>query len=388
MTPASLFQFEPTVRIGLCENEPFGLVPHGKYSVDAAENQVFYLPLHADSFMKVKGLEIGRGFHWSQRRDLRFPGVIRLERDNDRSRLLNIVKAEEYLKMVVGSEMNPLAPPELIKAHAIISRSWLMRQLMRGGKSQRQAADTNPFIRYTESDAHIGYDVCNDDHCQRYQGLDAVTETSSAAVEATRGIVLTDVSSGSITDARFSKCCGGKSEIYSTCWGDMDFESLQSVDDPYCAPDRLHRHDVSRLLKDYDALTDDYYRWRRVVPAALIAANIRNMFGVDVGGVISMKALRRGPSGRISLLKISGTDSEIEIGKELTIRRVFSDSHLYSSAFDIEKTDDGFTLTGHGWGHGVGLCQIGAAVMAAEGYSHEQILSHYYRNTQLSKLYD
>lgn len=379
------FPFEPTVRVGLCEDAPFGLEPHGPYDVDAAEQMLTYTPRTPQCAMGVRGLQIGRGFHWQQERAMRFPGLIQLRHVNGHTLLLNMVKAEEYLASVVGSEMNPLAGAEYIKAHAVISRSWLLRMLMAKKRKEPQASP----LRWTQADAHEHYDVCPDDHCQRYQGLEAVTPASRAAVEATRGLVLVD-SDGEVADARFSKCCGGRTELFSSCWDDVDYPYLQSVEDPYCSPERIAASgiDMGQYLKEYDRLTTDFYEWEARVPASLIREKVKCGYGRDLGEIIELKALRRGSSGRIVELQIAGTAGALSVGKELEIRRLLSDTHLRSSAFAVTGLDDGiFTLKGRGWGHGVGLCQIGAAVMAAEGRSFREILAHYYPGTSLTTIY-
>ncbi len=391
MTDASHFPFEPIISVGLCDGTPFGLKPVGNYAIEASEEQISYMPESDNSYMLVTGMEIGCDFHWQQKLDLRFGGVLNLRRDGDKSQLINILKVESYLKCVVGSEMNPEAPAELVKAHAVISRSWALRQLSRrvGNTSIPHDTDnSDAIITWSESDAHKDYNVCADDHCQRYQGLDAVTAASEAAVVSTRGIVLMDAVSGLIADARFSKCCGGQTELFSTCWGDIDYPYLKSVKDEFCTPERLNRYDKKTLLKDYDRLTDDYFSWKRIVSRQIVKDNLRRYYNRDIGDVIDLNPLGRGPSGRIHTLEVVGSSGRIVIGKELAIRRLLSDTHLYSSAFDVSAHEDGFLLAGKGWGHGVGLCQIGAAVMACEGYTWQEILSHYYPGTNLSKLYE
>lgn len=384
---------EPLVRVCLCEDSPFGLKPHGRYDTDYTEDMITFSPLDADSYMQVNGLVIGRQFHWQQHLDMRFEGVVQLHRSEGSSRLLNILKAERYLTSVVGSEMNPHAPVEFIKAHAVIARSWLIKLLhnARNIDKPQQSFETSAdrLISWVSASPHTGYDVCPDDHCQRYQGLDAVTERSAAAVAETRGVALTDCN-GIVADTRYSKCCGGQTELYSTCWDDRDIPYLRSVGDPYCHPDRLRealRHEP-HLLKDYDMATTDYYEWTAEITKSQVRDNLKAKFGIDIGDVLSLRALRTGASGRISHLLVSGSRGDFTIGKELNIRALLSDSHLYSSAFTIEDCDDTFVLHGRGWGHGVGLCQTGAAVMAAEGASHTEILQHYYPDTQLQKIYD
>ncbi|MCM1318913.1 MAG: SpoIID/LytB domain-containing protein [Muribaculaceae bacterium] len=379
---------EPTVRIGLSEEGGFGLKPYGSYDVSASEGSVAYTPVKDDAFMEISGIRIGRDFHWESKRTMRYGGIIRLQRDNNKTILLNLLKAEKYLQSVVGSEMNPNAPEEFIKAHAIIARSWLLK-MMTSKRPNQQFAQKNSNIRWTTASAHKLYDVCPDDHCQRYQGLDAITANSIIAVEATRGLILID-NDGEIADTRYSKCCGGKTELFSTCWESVDYPYLTSFEDPYCHPSRLTAALTiyPHLLKDYDASTRDYYEWDEEVPTALIEKNLREQYNVDIGHIIDLHPLQRGPSGRISELEVVGSNGSLVIGKELSIRRLLSKSHLLSSAFTIKPGQDLFILRGRGWGHGVGLCQIGAAVMAAEGKSFREILGFYFPNTILSKVYE
>lgn len=384
---------EPLVRIGLCENETFGLYPHGAFSVNASDDVVTYMPHDDDAYMLIKGLQIGRGFHWQQSRDMKFGGVIQISKHNGRTLLLNMIKAERYLQSVVGSEMHPDAPQEFVKSHAIISRSWLFRQLQIKNKklfsqSAEYNSESNRLISWTESDEHKDFDVCPDDHCQRYQGLEAMTPSSKKAVDATRGLVLTDMG-GEIADTRYSKCCGGITELFSSCWGDIEIPYLVSVVDPYCSPNRLKAAMKKNpfLLKEYDASTIDYYDWKVEVSASLIEDNLIKLYDTDIGRIEDLQPLKYGPSGRIVELKVVGSRNSVIIGKELSIRKLLSETHLYSSAFKINKMAGGFMLHGKGWGHGVGLCQIGAAVMAVEGYTCEQILAHYFPGTTLSQLY-
>lgn len=381
--------FEPLVRVGLCEDSGFGLHPEGPYDVNASENQIVYTPLSPDSRMKVSGITIGRGFHWESKHTFRYRGSIILSRNCGKSLLVNALKAEEYLQSVISSEMSPDAPAEYLKAHAIISRSWLL-QILSGAKRPETAEnyEAGHIITYTQNEAHTGFDVCPDDHCQRYQGIDAINPAALRAVMDTRGNVLTF--RGEIADARFSKCCGGITERFSTCWNNLDYPYLPAKEDPYCDPSALSPQlsaGLRRCLKNYDADTS-YYRWEKTVPKELIRQNLRKQHNLNLGEIISLEPLSRGDSGRIHRLRIIGSKGSVIIGKELTIRRLLSDSHLYSSAFEIEKTSAGFLLRGRGWGHGVGLCQTGAAVMALRGMTCREILSFYYPGTSLTKIYD
>lgn len=382
---------EPLVRVALSEDSPFGLHPHGRYAVNAAEGMITYHPLEEDSCMEIKGIRIGRDFHWDTVCSFTYAGVVQVAKQGGHTLLLNIMKAEKYLESVTGSEMHPQAPIEFAKAHAVIARSWLLRQMTLPPAPPSAACTpiAGRHITWTQASAHKGFDVCCDDHCQRYQGLGSVSETSAQAVDLTRGLVLTD-DDGNIADTRYSKCCGGVTELFSTCWEDSDYPYLVPVSDPFCHPDRLKAALALHpsLLKDYDSLTRDYYEWTREIPASEIVQNLRRRFGMDIGDVVDLVPVLVGPSGRLRELLVKGTVGEVVIGKELAIRRLLSPTHLYSSAFTVKRTGSVFRLEGKGWGHGVGLCQIGAAVMAVEGCTCSQILEHYYPHTHLSKIYD
>ena len=337
---------------------------------------------------------IGRDFHWQQNLGLRFQGSMRTTDVKGVPWYVNDIDVEQYLISVICSEMAPAAPAELLKAHAIISRTWLMHAILQqedtnGEKCHHQVTDGETYHHQViyERDAHTAFDVCADDHCQRYQGVhDNINEAVANAVKSTEGIVLEY--HGQICDARFSKCCGGTTELFSTCWADIDYPYLTSHPDPYCDPEK---HPLNKYaLNTYDYATKDYYRWQITVSGEDIRRFILEKTGMDLGDITDLEALERGPSQRIKKLRITGKLRSIIVSKELEIRRLLSPTHLYSSAFDISKTDDKkhvFQLRGRGWGHGVGLCQIGAANMAEEGYTHKQILDFYYPDTQLTKIY-
>ncbi len=383
--------FEPIVRVGLCENEAFGLNPVGSFQINASENQITYTPLSHDSHMEVSGMTIGRCFHWQSRCTLRYNGVFMFSKDeNGNSRLVNLIKAEEYLKSVISSEMNPDAPSEYLKAHAIISRSWLMRILHHTSILPSLNSKTpQGLISYTQNDAHSFFDVCADDHCQRFQGIDPINDQACMAVRDTHSLILVDTD-GRIADTRFSKCCGGTTELFSTAWNDIDFSYLPAKDDPYCDPSILSAEEKTALhkcLKDYDASTS-YYRWQTHIDSALIRQNVISLYGEDPGEILALYPLLTGPSGRIREIHIEGSLCSCNIGKELMIRKILSHTHLLSSAFTIHPDAGGFTLRGKGWGHGVGLCQTGAAVMALRGYTCNEILEFYYPGTRIISYYD
>ena len=287
--------------------------------------------------------------------------------------------------------MKATAGLELLKAHAVISRSWLLAQMKRREENKEQKNGFFSFIkkddeliRWYDREDHTIFDVCADDHCQRYQGITKQTNRAvEQALRATRGQIL--CSGDEICDARFSKCCGGVTEEFQYCWEDTPKPYLVSVEDPFC-----NTHDkavLSQVLNDYDQETNDFYRWTVEYTVDEISNLINEKLKDDFGTITDLIPLERGKSGRIWKLKIVGTKKTFTIGKELEIRRALSESHLYSSAFDVEKTATGFRLNGKGWGHGVGLCQIGAAVMGQQGYRYDEILLHYYRGAEIKKIY-
>ncbi len=345
----------------------------------------------------VENAMMGIGFHWQRSYPLILKGEPEFlsSPENGISLICNI-EIEDYLRSVVSSEMNPDAPFEFIKAHAIIARSWAVNAYLKSRlphqKDSESSISGETIIRIYDRSDHTLFHLCNDDHCQRFQGESAVTAKAEKAVTDTAGLVLTD-RSGKIADARYSKCCGGKTEIFSICWQNRDLDYLQSIDDPWCdlsaLPD-MHRQKILKsVLKNYDReTTPDFYRWKRSVLPEIIKNRLHLDFNIDIGVPVLLTPVKRGPSGRISLLRITGTEGEITIGKELAIRRLLSDDCLLSSAFDIDNGKDRFILEGKGWGHGVGLCQIGAAAMAFHGYSAADILNHYYPHTSLTHIND
>ena len=313
----------------------------------------------------LKNVRIGIGFHWDRHEDQEFAGQLEIRNNADGTQTaINTIDLEEYLCSVISSEMNANSPMELLKAHAVISRSWAIRAM--------------------EHPNHEGYHVCADDHCQRYEGLRRMNERAVQAVRETTGQVLTY--NGEICDCRYYKCCGGQTEIWRTCWEDIDVPYIQSVTCDYC---KSPSPKVLRLvLNDYDQETKDFRDWKVTYTAEELSEIIRSKSGIDFGQIVDLIPLHRGASGRIDSLKIVGTKHTEVIGKELKIRLWLSKSCLYSSWFEVEKDIQNsvvsFLLSGHGWGHGAGLCQIGAAVMASEGHKYEDILAYYYVGSRLS----
>lgn len=343
-----------------------------------------------DTFILENQL-IGRGFHWERAIRSILPGKVELTGDKDFP-LINILDIEVYLQCVVGSEMNPDAPIEFLKAHAIISRSWAAGKVLKCHQMSNEGKRiTDDEIKSWEDTAdHIGFDVCSDDHCQRYQGIQPLSERARDAILSTSGMILTDTE-GNLIDARFSKCCGGRTERFDTCWQDTNPPSLISREDPWCDLSDMSDPDREKLLrsvlKEYDRSTQGGHTWEANLTGEEIADFIRVKFGHDTGKILDLIPLERGASGRIKLMKFVGEKKSLTIGKELMIRKALSPSHLYSSWFDLTPTEAGnFLLSGHGWGHGVGLCQVGAARMATAGHSAEEILTFYYPGAQITDL--
>lgn len=358
--------------------------------------------MFAEPSFILYGVTIGVDFHWERKVTQKFAGTLKFIVDGGKVTAVNIVGVEDYLLSVISSEMKASAGLEFLKAHAVISRSWVMAQVEhRQSHVSRTPEPSCPvsepvegageYIKWFDHDDHTLFDVCADDHCQRYQGLTmAVGDTVRKAVDQTWGLVLT--SEGKICDARFSKCCGGRMELFSTCWEDKDYPYLQPLPDTadcveggdvFC--DTKDEKILSQVLNDYDLETKDFYRWTTEYSRTDVSELVRRRFGIDFGTIRDLVPIERGPSGRLKRLKVVGDKKTMVIGKELIIRRWLSESHLKSSAFDIKWVGDRLVLDGSGWGHGVGLCQIGAAVMAAKGYTFDRILLHYYPGSTLER---
>lgn len=384
--------------------------------------ELTFTPLDEDSSFSLYDVTIGINFHWERQETQSFIGTLKLVVYEGKITAINILPAEDYLTSVISSEMNATSSLEFLKAHAVVSRSWLLAQIeKRKAMSKKQGdffsfvkTDTE-YIRWYDREDHTIFDVCADDHCQRYQGITKATNQSVAeAVKATRGQVM--MYKNSICDARFSKCCGGITEEFDTCWENKKYPYLTAVRDDKndaampdltieeeadkwirSTPDSFcnthDKHIISQILNNYDQETTNFYRWKVRYTQEEIAELIRTNTKCDYGQIIDLIPIERGKSGRISKLKIVGTLKTLIIGKELEIRRTLSDTHLFSSAFVVDKgpqQDDvpaWFELTGAGWGHGVGLCQIGAAVMGEKGYNYNDILLHYYKDADIRKLY-
>lgn len=436
----------PQVKVGIMSEPVIDFVLNGEYKVNGValtgaqhaechEGKVVWNGVSYDELLfephneekgwfTLVGVTIGVNFHWERKEDQSFRGSLKLIVEHGKLTTVNILSVEEYLLSVISSEMSATASLELLKAHAVISRSWLLAQIDKNKKlaqndeqytTVQQSGDE--YIKWYDREDHVNFDVCADDHCQRYQGITREsTDTVRKAIEATFGKVL--MYDGELCDARFSKCCGGVYEEFENCWEPKHYPYLVAKRDdkdednfpdltkesaaeewiltkPKAFCNTTDAKILSQVLNNYDQETQDFYRWRVSYTQDEIKELIKNRSGVDYGKIKDLQPVARGTSGRLYKLKIVGEKLTRVIGKELEIRRTLSPSHLYSSAFIVERHDvdaDGypakFVLRGAGWGHGVGLCQIGAAVMGEKGYNYKEILLHYFINAQITTLYN
>ena len=386
--------------------------------------ELTFTPQDDQNSFSLYDVTIGLNYHWERQETQVFSGTLKLVVDEEKIVAINILPVEEYLTSVISSEMNANSSLELLKAHAVVSRSWLFAQIEKrkalSGKDEGFFSFTKTkeeYIRWYDREDHTIFDVCADDHCQRYQGITKATNATVAeAVKATRGRLL--MYDKKICDARYSKCCGGATEEFENCWENTHYPYLSSIRDtdkeenlplpdltkeeeaerwirkaPKSFCDTHDKKILSQILNNYDQETTDFYRWKVRYTQTELAELIRTNTKSDYGDIIDLIPVQRGPSGRICKLKIVGTLKTFTIGKEMEIRRVLSDSHLFSSAFVVDKGEvkegipQNFILSGAVWGHGVGLCQIGAAVMGEKGYSYEEILLHYYKGAEIRKFY-
>lgn len=435
-----IYHTEPKVSVGILWNNKITFVlntnysilgtdTQGEYTVTLSDNnkilyngelydELVFEPKDANASFTLREVVIGINFHWERKEDQVFEGALKLIVDNGLITVVNVLPVESYLTSVISSEMSATASLELLKAHAVISRSWLLAQIE---KNKEIVANKEKYSTFTETDTeiirwydredHTRFDVCADDHCQRYQGItraSANLETVKQAISETFGQLL--ISEGKICDARFSKCCGGIVEEFQNCWEDIKYPYLVKLRDdvntadipdltieaesvkwiqsrPSAFCNTQDKKILGQVLNNYDQETTDFYRWSVSYSQEELSALVMKRSGIDFGLIEDLIPLERGTSGRLVKLKIIGSKKTLIIGKELEIRRILSTSHLYSSAFIISKSESAFTLTGAGWGHGVGLCQIGAAVMGEKGYTYDKILLHYYVGAQIEKKY-
>lgn len=391
-------------------------------------DELLFEPINQEASFDLIDVVIGINFHWERKENQRFTGSLKFIVEQGLVTAINRIGMEDYLKSVISSEMSATASEELLKAHAVISRSWLLCPMHKSANPENNEQSTKHseshseqttlnHIKWYERDAHAHFDVCADDHCQRYQGITrASTQAVIDVIEATRGEVL--MYDGTICDARYSKSCGGVSETFENCWAPEHFPYLSKVVDNPTLPSEFEldltveanaekwirespdafcnttdKAILGQVLNNYDQETTDFYRWKVAFTQNEIAALVARKSGLDVGQIIDLIPVQRGESGRLIQLKIVGSKQTVIVGKELEIRKWFSNSHLYSSAFVIDKgtvengVPQNFYFSGAGWGHGVGLCQIGAAVMGASGYTYHQILQHYFTCASLERIY-
>ena len=429
---------QPTINVGILRSKVIRFTLHGDFRINGngsvvtgdqtvsvqdgkilynndLHDEIIFSPFSTTDSFDLLDVVIGIHFHWERKETQRFNGSLKFIVIDDEVQAINIVPTEDYLTSVISSEMSATSSLELLKAHAVISRSWLLNKLE--NKETVSHADSmsvtdERIIRWYDHQDHTLFDVCADDHCQRYQGITkASTQAVREAIKATFGEVLTY--DGKICDARFYKACGGATELFENCWEEVHHPYLIPVADT--AEDKLpdltqeavarkwilsspeaycntqDKTVLSQVLNNYDQETPDFYRWKVDYTQEELSSLVKEKTGIDFGKIIDLVPLRRGASARIIELKIVGEMLTMVIGKELEIRKALSSSHLYSSAFVVDKEErEGilrFVLRGAGWGHGVGLCQIGAAVMASQGIDYRSILSHYYPHSSLTKRY-
>jgi stage II sporulation protein D len=394
------------------------IVLNDDHNIEITRSPMIHCTANQGSSFHITNVTIGIDFHWERKEDQVFQGnlLFRL-RDNETIVVINEIILEDYLRSVISSEMSSAAPKEFLKAHTILSRSWLLAALDRKKTIQERGvmgtASVDELIRWYDREDHDIYDVCADDHCQRYQGITKIISTQAGdAILETRGMVIT--SGEKICDARYSKACGGLTENFETAWDDKHVAYLTSISDapvphrPIGTEEDAARWILSepvaycntkdagileKILPDFDQETKDFFRWTVQYAREELEIILKEKSGLDFGALQAIIPLKRGPSGRISRLRIVGSKRSMVVGKELEIRRWLSRSHLYSSAFVVKAHHNAngeverFVFHGAGWGHGVGLCQIGAAVMASQGFSAKEILGHYFPGTELLKIY-
>lgn len=398
-----------TLSIGILSAPTIEVTLHGSWTDSSGRtysdqtlvvaHPLHFVPTSDGATFTLHNVTIGIHFHWQKKEDQTFQGQLHIISEGSLLTAVNIIDIEDYLVSVISSEMSPTAHLEFLKAHAVISRSWAMKQQQHSvAPSPLPASNIDSLITWQDHNDHTLYDICADDHCQRYQGLHRISHPNAAlAVSQTAHQVLTY--NGSICDCRFSKCCGGQTELFSTCWQDEDPPYLvskpdadpQNPTDIFCA--NPSPQVLRQVLNSYDQSTTNFYRWAVHYTQEELSHLLLSKLQRNFGSILSLTPLTIGPSGRIKTLRIEGSLQSLTIGKELTIRSALSATHLYSSAFSItthtsptSTIPTAFTLHGRGWGHGVGLCQIGAAVMATKGYNYKEILQHYYPNTTIHTL--
>ena len=438
MYKKSLEKFQPKVSVGIMFEKKINVMFETDYMIDSKQvsglqefeykdakvywegnsyESLQFAPVdYTNSIFELKDVTIGINFHWERKENQKFQGGLSIIVENEKLTAINLLGVEDYLISVISSEMSATASKEFLKSHAVISRSWLLAQMDKNeeisNSSENYSACTETEeerIKWYDREDHINFNVCADDHCQRYQGITrASTDVVREVINETWGEVLSY--NGKICDARFSKCCGGVTERFETCWEDVNHPYLTKLRDGENSadvPDLTKEEEFEKwvmtspeafcnttdakilgdVLNSYDQETKNFYRWKEVLTPEQASALTVKRIGIDFGTITDMIPVERGYSGRLLKLKIVGTKKTMTIGKELEIRKALSESHLYSSAFIVRKEEGNFVLYGAGWGHGAGLCQIGAAVMGAKGYNYKDILLHYYVGADINSKY-
>jgi SpoIID/LytB domain protein len=443
---------EPAIKVGIMQSRQITFELYGDYKTSGSQNYFsgrFTAEVSGNKIICKKGTEklefgeiiefqprdigtdtflirdviIGSQFHWERKEKQRFIGSLTLQIINDSIQIINTLPLEKYLTSVISSEMSARSSIQFLKAHAVVSRSWVLAQLEKSGKKKpkketsREQQKSSEILKWYNREEHVHFDVCSDDHCQRYQGITKiVTDTARQAVNQTYGIVL--ASDNNICDTRYSKACGGITESFENTWEPVHFPYLTSIVDYKFEPDAYtldfsseenasrwingspaaycntrEKKILSQILNDYDQETINFYRWEVEYTQSELSGILKEKTGIDFGDIMDITPLKRGDSSRIIKIEIKGTKNSLIAGKELEIRRILAKTHLYSSAFVVDKQNvingipSSFILRGAGWGHGVGLCQIGAAVMAMKGFQFDEILLHYFSGARLLKLY-
>lgn len=380
-----------------------------KYLIEFDTQQIMLSLKDEKAKIKISNVKIGRQFHWERYQEHEFYGEIFIKYyQGEGFTVINVLPVELYLVSVISSEMSSTASMEYLKAHTVISRSWVIRRIFGEEPiTDFEQVEKNRIVKWYGQKGHVDFDICNDDHCQRYHGFSKITDVAQQAVDATKGQVL--MYNGKICNTVFYKTCGGVTELYSNSWEDKDFNYLKPVWDnipELPLPDLTKEENVKQFidstpdvfcnttvkeiedyLTDFDKETTDFFRWSVKYKSSYLSELVERKTGKKIGKILELKPLQRGVSGRIRFLEIKGTDNTIVVGKELEIRKVLAESHLYSSCFYSYHDGDNIIIKGAGWGHGVGLCQIGAAVMAKRGFDYTQILYHYYPGSKLEKIY-
>lgn len=355
-----------------------------------------------DSYITLKSVIAGRGFHWAKHIEVKLAFKLEFSVREGSLLVINEMPIEEYLACVATSEMSAECPESYIEAQTIVARSWMLANV-------------------EQKHTYLGFDVCNDDCCQRFQGVNNLTPHSKKAADNTRGQVL--LYENEIVDARYSKSCGGVMEKFENLWENSPKDYMQNKSDShnefnvdltkeselktwvntvpksFCSPHYIKEEELHKYLGHVDEQSK-YFRWKVETTQEELVENIKDKLDIDICFVLLLIPIKRAGSGRILELEISYLDSNnikntLIIYKDYEVRRVLHKMFLYSSAMTIDAINENdskyptkFVLNGAGWGHGAGLCQIGGIGMSLAGYRTDEIVKHYYPGAELSKIYE